>query len=230
MNNTTIEKKIYCYDWKENYYKYLLHCSLYGPKKTPVKQRMLKKFYWTRIGKTFASKKEKQQSNNNRNREEIQTIDDLTNPTEKEQLAIKAAKRLSELLSTEANKNRSSLRDTEKEPTDISIHPREIWELIKTQRDGILKEIEKKHTPTTELPEETINAFEVNLVRAILESEEEILSLRTDRGPLGALGWVANILRIPKDYFPKKYIITIDFKEKKVYERFIHATGEVEIK
>lgn len=75
-------------------------------------------------------------------------------------------------------------------------------------------------TKTKDLSESQIHRFEVELVRAISESNETNITLSTDYGPCGILWEISNKLGIPKDYFPQKYIMDINLDRNKVAARY----------
>lgn len=125
-------------------------------------------------------------------------LDDIPNPTERETLAIKAAKWWSDKLNIYSDKESTG----------------------DTFADGILM-LARSNTP--DLTESTIDKFEVNLVRAISESTEKDLTLRTDYAPCGILWDLAKKLKISHNYFPQKFIMTISFDKNKIYVRHAHC-------
>ena len=126
-----------------------------------------------------------------------ETVNDILDPTEKETLAIKAAKWWSDNLNIYSNK----------ESTGDNFS------------DALLM---FARTKTSDLTKSTINKFEVNLVRAISESTENDLTLRTDYAPCGILWELAKELKISHNYFPQKFTMRINFNQNKVYVRYAH--------
>ena len=123
------------------------------------------------------------------------TVEDIPNPTEREKVAIESAKWWTKRFNVFSNK----------ESTGNALS------------DSLLILARSK---TKDISESKIHRFEVELVRAITESNETNITLSTDYGPCGILWEISNKLGIPKSYFPEKYIMSINLDTKKSAARY----------